>query len=422
MLYSQVVNIGDRIMAAREEAGKLPDRSLPRRDFLKAATLTAAVAHPAVLLAEETRPTYRVAVIGHTGRGNYGHNMDTVWLSVPEARVVAVADGDETGLAAAVKRLGQPQGFRDYREMLEKVKPELVTICPRWLDQHRDMVVAACEHGVRGIYMEKPMCRTLAEADEMVAACEKHKVKLVIAHQTRYSPKLPVVRELIASGALGQVLEFRARGKEDARGGGEDLWVLGTHLFNLIHHLGGKPLWCFGSVEQDGRAIRREDVTQGPEGIGPLAGDQVHAMYRLEGGATAYFDSVRKAGGRPSRFGLQIFGTQGIVDLYDTGMLPTMHFLADSSWTAHRTDKKAAPISSAGVGKEEPLANGGLPGGNILAVRDLIESVEKDRLPASSIYEARTATEMIVAVFESQRLGKPVSLPLVERRNPLSLL
>ena len=108
---------------------------------------------------------YRVAVIGHTGRGNYGHGVDTVWLEVPRTQVVAVADADARGLAAAVKRLGGVKGYADYRKMLDEVKPEIVAVGPRWLGEHRDMVVAAAECGARGIYMEKPMCPTLAEAD-----------------------------------------------------------------------------------------------------------------------------------------------------------------------------------------------------------------------------------------------------------------
>jgi predicted dehydrogenase len=371
----------------------------------------------------QVRPArYRVAVIGHTDRGNYGHGLDVVWLEIPDARIVAVADASEQGLAEAVKRLGNPKGYRDYRRMLDEVKPDLVSICPRWIDQHRDMVVASAERGVRGIYMEKPMCRTLAEADEMIAACEKHKTKLAIAFQTRYSQKLPVVREWIQSGKLGQVIEFRARGKEDHRGGGEDLWVLGIHMFNLIACLGGKPQWCFGTVEENGHPVGPADVKPGAEGIGPLAGGKVHAMYRLESGAVAYFDSVRRAGGQPTRFGLQIFGSQGIIQSFDTGHLPETYLLADSTWAPGRTGKRWIPISSAGVGKPEPLVNRGLAGGNLLAVRDLIEAVEKDRDPAASMYEARTATEMIVAVFESHRVGRPVTLPLAVRQNPLANL
>jgi hypothetical protein len=47
---------------------------------------------------------FRIGVIGHTGRGNYGHGLDTVWLEMPDSEIVAVADADPTGLAAAQKR------------------------------------------------------------------------------------------------------------------------------------------------------------------------------------------------------------------------------------------------------------------------------------------------------------------------------
>jgi predicted dehydrogenase len=363
---------------------------------------------------------YRVAVIGRTNKGNYGHGIDTVWQEVPQTQVVAVCDDDPAGRGVAAKRLKVEQVFADYREMLDKVKPDIAAICPRWLDQHRDMVVAAAERGIH-IYMEKPMCRTLAEADQMVAACERNKVKLAMAHQTRYSPKIQAVRDLIESGKLGRVLEYRGRGKEDQRGGGEDLWVLGSHIMDLIRNFGDEPEWCFGRVTQEGRPIRKSDVAEGAEGIGPLAGDAVRAMFGMPDGSTAYFASYRRMGGNPSRFGLQIYGSQGIVEIL-TGHLPSVKFLPDPGWSPGRSGKQWLDVSSGGVGVSEPMKDGGLNAGNVLAVKDLLSAIEDDRQPESSVYEARGATEMIVSIFESHRVGGPVTLPLKNRQNPLTML
>ena len=365
--------------------------------------------------------SYRVAVIGHTGRGNYGHGLDTVWAALPGVQIVGVADADPQGLAKAVARLKAPKGYPDYRQMLDELKPELVAAAPRWLDQHRDMAVAAAERGALGIYLEKPFSRTPAEADQIIAACRAHGTKLAISHQTRYSPKLAVVWELIHTGKIGQVLEFRGRGKEDSRGGGEDLWVLGSHVLNLIHHLGGDPQWCFATVQQEGRPIQAADVKPGNEGIGPLAGDEVHAMYRLADGAVAYFDSKRRGGSNPSRFGLQIYGTEGVIDLAP-GYLGPAYFLPDPSWSPGKTGKGWIPISSAGVGKPEPLADTGLHGGNLLAATDLIRAIETGREPESNMYEGRTSVEMITAVFGSQCQGAPVKIPLANRENPLAMM
>ena len=58
----------------------------------------------------------------------------------------------------------------------------------------------------------------------------------------------------------------------------------------------------------------------------------------------------------------------------------------------------------------------------LLAVKDLLSAMEEDRQPECSVYEARQTVEMIASVFESHRQGGPVKLPLVNRKNPLTML
>ena len=225
----------------------------------------------------------------------------------------------------------------------------------------------------------------------MAAACERQRVKLAIAFQSRYSPKLPAVRDLIQEGRLGNILELRGRGKEDARGGGEDLWVLGSHVLNLMGHFGGEPRWCFATVQQNGHAITRSDVQDGPEGIGPLAGDTIQAVYGMDDGVTGYFGSHRNATDKTgNRFGLQIFGSLGVVEIL-TGYLPAVHFLDDPSWSPGRSGKNWVPVSSAGLGQPEPLQDGGLRGGQR---RGLHRLAPGDRTrPTTRSQHLRSATD-----------------------------
>lgn len=366
------------------------------------------------------RKTYRAAVIGSTGRGNYGHGLDTVWKEVPGVELVAVADDDKAGLAAAVKRLGVEQGFADYRQMLDRVKPDVVSIAQRWVDRHAEMAVACAERGIH-MYMEKPLCAVLTEADAMVEACERTHVKLAVGHITRYSPLVETVRRLIDEGRIGRVLEFRGRGKEDRRGGGEDLWVLGSHIMNLIRTFGGNPTWCFATVRQSGHPIAKADVADGNEGLGPLAGDNVAAMYGMPGEATAYFATQRGQAGKSSRFALQICGSAGIFEI-TSNYHPQVAYLDDPSWSPVRGKGTWRPVSSNGIDRPETLPDGGHGGGNVAIARDLLAAIEEDRQPLCSVYDARAAIEMIVGVFESQRAGGPVSLPLASRTNPLTRL
>ena len=399
-----------------------------RRDFIVGTTAaTAAAAMPQTAWSTQTEPAkYRVGVIGNTDRGGYGHGLDTVWKEISQAEIVGVADPNPQGLDKAVKRLGGAKSYEDYRKMLDEQKPDLVSIGPQNFDLHHDMVVAAAERGVRGIYMEKPLSPTLEEADRMVAACRKNGVKLALAFQGLYFSKLKVIQEIITSGKLGRVLEMRARGKEDHRGGPIDLWVLGTRMLALMKFFCGDPVSCFGTVLQDGRPVTAKDVRDCKTyGIGPLAGNEVHAMYRFSSGVTGYFDSIERAGApEPWRYDLRIFGSEGVlhVPLAEYFLSP-VRFLPDPLWSAGRSGKKWIPVSSAGIGKaetrEDQLTH---HDGNILAVKDLIAAIEEDRQPLANLEEARTNLEMIVAVFESHRVGGSVTFPLNSRKNPLTML
>lgn len=365
---------------------------------------------------------YKVAVFGSTGRGNYGHQVDTAWIDHPRAEVIAVCDANKAALLKAAKRLqlSGEQCFSSYEKMLDQTKPDVVAICPRWIDQHFDVAMAAAERSCH-IYIEKPFCRTPIEADKIIQACEMRHLKLAIAHPTRHSPVTKAVQKLIQEGAIGNVLDFRTRGKEDRRGGGEDLWVLGSHMFDLLLGLNGSPTSCFAQVNQGGQPIRREHINEGNEGLGPIAGDDISATFVFDEGPKASFQSVRHQAGRPSRYGMQVFGSEGIIEVLE-GPMPDAFILQDSSWSPGRTGKEWQRVSSAGIGMEEPLTDAKYHSRHHLAIDDFFQAIEDDRQPLCGMYDGRKVVEMTMAVFESQRTGQPVTFPLATREHPLDSL
>jgi len=391
---------------------------MERREFIKSTAV--GLAALGAVSAKAKKPKYKVAVIGRTGKGNYGHGLDVVWNDIDQAQVAAVADVDAKGRTAAAKRLKAPRAYADYRDMLEKERPQIVSVAARWLDCHRDMVLACAEFGCH-VFLEKPMCQTLEQADEMIAALEERNLKLAIAHQTRYSPSLRHVQRAIADGVLGDIVELRGRGKEDRRGGGEDLMVLGTHVMDLMRLFAGDPQWCFARVSDGGKPVTRHEVRDGAEGIGPLAGDEIHATYRFSGTTMGYFSTHRARDGAARRFGLQLFGTKGILTM-TTGVLPEIWLVEDPSWQPGRSGARWKRITSAGIDKPETLTDHGHALGNRLIALDLIRAIETDTQPKGGMYDGRAALEMILAVYESHRLGAPVDLPLKNREHPLSLL
>lgn len=365
--------------------------------------------------------TYRVGIIGATGRGNYGHAVDEAFAAMPEMEIVAVADDDAKGREQAQARLKAPAAYADYREMLDKESPDIVGICPRWIDQHHAMLMAAAEAGCH-VYMEKPFCRTLAECDDVVRALEMRHLHLGIAHIAQHSAVLETVMALIRDGAIGDVLELRGRGKEDRRGGGEDLWVLGSHVFGMMRTLsGGNADSCTATVLQNGHPVTKADVKEGAEGIGLLAGNHLEAHYTYDNGVQGYFASKQDVGGSPSRFGVFVYGSQGVIE-FQSGYLAPAYILRDSSWSPGRTGKQWETITSAGIGKPEPRTDGNYEGGHIAAIRDLVQAIEHHRPTRCGAEDSRAIVEMIAAIFESHRVGSRVPLPLETRVNPLSLL
>lgn len=361
---------------------------------------------------------YRVAVIGRTGQGNYGHGLDVVWKEFPNVRIVAVADEKEASARTAAARLASPGAapavYADYVKMLRAERPEIVSVAPRWLDAHRDMVIA-CAEAHASVFLEKPMARSPLEADQMLAACERNHVKLAIAHQMRLSPVVLDMRERVRRGEIGDLMEIRARGKEDARAGGEDLMVLGTHAFDLMRLFAGDPQWCFAHVTATGHEVTRADAREGAEGIGPLAGDSLAAMYAFPNRVHGYFGSRLTDDKSGARWGLDLCGSQGMLKLR-AGMDPPAWILRADSWAPDWGPKKAQ-------WERLPLPEGqrtGLAAANARLVADLMESIEQDRQPRSSGYDGRWSLEMIFGVYHSQLSGGRVPLPVKERRNLLA--
>lgn len=365
---------------------------------------------------------YKAGVIGHTGHGNFGHGLDTVWNAFEFVEVAAVADPDDDGRKKAMEANGAKRGYRDYREMLEKEKPDVVSIGPRWMDQRVEMVTAAAEAGAH-IYLEKAFARDLVEADQMVSVVQKNEVKLQIAHQMRGSPFARAVKDLLDSGELGTIQEIRIRGKEDRRAGGEDLMVLGSHVCDLTRMFLGDPKWVFAHVTQDGEEISAGDVREATEPLGPIAGNQIAAMVAFDNSVHAYFGSKASEQTHPSRFGTYIYGSKGVVfvpnAIYPAGQ---PYILRSPSWL---------PLE--GKGWEKVPAKADIPGmsmirgegreiANALMVLDLFEAIETGKKPFCSEVDGRWTIEMISGIYESQKSGGPARFPLRERRHPLNTL
>lgn len=383
-----------------------------RRSFVKTsgALLAASAWVPTVLNAQPRH--YKATVIGHTGRGDYGHGYDTIFSRMENVTVAAIADVDFAGRQKAAERSGAERQYADYREMLEKEKPDLVSIAPRVPGTHKEMALAAIDAGCH-IFMEKPFTETVQEADEVLDAAEKKNIKIAVAHNRRYTAEFRQIQSLLDEGLIGTVLECKFHGKQDARSGGEDLIVLGTHDFDMLRMYFGDPQWCFAQITQEGRDVTSADVREGREPI-RLAGDTVFAAFSFPKNIYCTWYSFKTDDhwntnfDKREKWRFEIQGTKGIL-AYQPGFGAAYY---PSPFPAHRDDGIAW----------QPLPqpkNNRVPEHEKNMARNLIHAIETDTQPLCSGYDGRWAVEMVAAVYQAHKQKGRVELPLKDRNDPL---
>ena len=379
-------------------------QQMPRRKF---GLLLAAL--PLALQAQAEARKYKAAIIGHTGKGDYGHGLDVIFNAHPRIDVVAFSDPAPKGQRA-------PKHYASFVEMIQKEKPELVSVAPRWTDEHFHMCMAALNAGAH-LIVEKPFTQTLAEADQILALAKSKNRKIAVAHQMGIAPSIQHLKQSIDSGLIGELLEIRAHGKQDARAGGEDMIVLGTHLFDLMRLFAGDPRWCAASILHDGEEVSATHARKATEGIGPIIGNDIHAQFAFPRAVIGSFTSRGKNRQTAGHWGLHLIGSKGVLRV-TADVVPTLWLLKSGDFSDSGKTDQWRRLDS------DPTLNWtreqrGFGGANRRLLDDWLAAIEENREPICSGYNGMKAVEMCMAVFEAGLSRTRVAFPLNNRQHPL---
>src|SRR5258706_3431693 len=136
----------------------------------------------------------------------------------------------------------------------------------------------------------------------------------------------PLALEMIRAGEIGQLMEIRARGKEDKRAGGEDLIVLGGHCFDLMRAFAGEP--------KSVNAVIQGPVRQPTEPVGTVRGTDVSADFLFDSGVHGYWASRASDVVDGERFGITMYGSKGAIYM-SLNKVPNDQLLVtkSTSWT-----------------------------------------------------------------------------------------
>ncbi|MBI4378779.1 MAG: Gfo/Idh/MocA family oxidoreductase [Nitrospinae bacterium] len=308
----------------------------------------------------------------------------------PDTEIVAACDINKERLLAFGKRWCVKSLYEDYTEMLTRERLDIVSIAA-WTEYHRDMVIMAAESGVRGVYCEKPIAVNLKHAKEMVDMCKKMKVKLVIGHERRWDPYYRKARELIHSGAIGEIRTIIGNALSDSppelpvdKYGGGPMFHDGTHLTDLLRFFAGDAEWVSGYDD------RMEDRYIEKTAIGLIRfKNGVHAVVE-GGGVRKYFN-----------FELDIQGSEGRI-LIGNGIKELYMTRPSNRFTGFKELKRVEfPNPDKGI---NPFLGG---------IEDLIGCMNNGHESVSSGEDGKAALEIIMAIYKSARLGgERVFLPI----------
>lgn len=185
--------------------------AISRRSFVKTATAAGFVAGaPAVLPAASKAKKYRTVLIG---TGWWGMNILREAIRSGECETVAMCDVDDNqfeAAAAEVKELSgeSPKHYRDFREILEKEKPEIAIVATpdHW---HPLVTIAAVNSGAH-VYVEKPIGHTIMEGRAMVNAARHNDRVVQVGTHRRVSPHNVAGMKFLKEGGAGKIGMVRA--------------------------------------------------------------------------------------------------------------------------------------------------------------------------------------------------------------------
>lgn len=406
---------------------------MQRRHFLQSAAAASAAFGAIPLLGQKSDKKYRTALIGS---GWWGMNILREAMASKRIDVVALCDVDENVLTNAAGDVAidsgkEPKTYKDYRELLDKEKPEVVIIATpdHW---HALQSIAAAKAGAH-IYVEKPTGHTVKESSAMVRAVRDAGVKVQVGLHRRIGPHHVEAMKFLKSGALGKIGEVRCLvagkgGPESPKPNSEppdgmdwDMYCGPAPLrpFNTKIHPGGwrnfldfangtMADWGVHWLDQvllwtDEKAPKSVYCTGGRPVAGPVvltdkqqtsdAPDHQVAVFQFEQ-FTATWEHRKFAGNGDDKhpIGTRFFGEKGV-----------LHIGWRDGWTFYPANSK-----DAGAHGDHQLQE---PDGHNIALlwADFLDSIEQKREPVAGIESAHRSSCLPLLGMLSYKLGRSIA-------------
>ena len=316
------------------------------------------------------------------------------------AEVGAVCDIDRNAGRARAKELGV-DFYYDYHDLVARDDLDVVSVCtPHYL--HHPMAIAALKAG-KHVFVEKPMCITVSEADDMVATAKRTGLKIGVCHNARARWTAWAMKRMIEGGELGDVFrilltrcglrnqEYYKTGNWRGTWWGEGGGILinqAVHDLDFIQWLAGPVVEVSAQVATLFQRIQTESIAS--------------AAFHFGNGAYGVFQA--SVIDLPGSNYMEIVGDLGTLTL-DRGLLRVCR-LKDPVKKSIRESLKVRKATWRTPQPREVLS------GHPWMYKDFCQAILKDREPYVPPEEGRRAVELVNAILLSSHSGKSVKIPV----------
>jgi predicted dehydrogenase len=320
------------------------------------------------------------------------------YANLPNAELVGVMDIRPEAAQALAEKRGA-KAYTDFDTMLTELRPDVVDVCcptPWHVDYVCQAAARAGEVGIRGISTEKPMGRTVADCDRMIAACELADLPaglpLFVAHVVRFFPEFALAKRMVESGEVGRPAAIRTRRGGPMPRAWNDWYgkfeMSGGCILDLIIHDFDWLRWTFGDVE---RVYAKGLTTSHLPGF-----DYALVTLRFKSGAIGHVEGTwADPGGFKAT--LEIAGDAGLLE-YNFNQPTGIPFRMAVAGGDGPRAAVPVPESPTGVNPYQ------------LELAHFLDCLEQGIAPSISPQDGREAVRIALAALESIETGQPITL------------
>jgi predicted dehydrogenase len=330
--------------------------------------------------------------IGIAGAGFMGSTHAAAWCETPAQITALVAETPPE--AEPLANWCGARIYESFTAMLPDV--DVVDICtPTHL--HHEMVLQAAALG-KDIVCEKPLARTVEQAREMVVACRKAGVRLLVAHVVRFFPEYALARAAVAEGQIGRpgVLRLTRGSFRPKKPTGN--WFLdeaksGGILMDLMIHDYDYARWVAGDVES---VFARKVTTNHPDA--PV--DYGLAILRHKSGALSHIAGAWAYPPPTFRTQIEISGEKGLIEFSSEGTAPIQNLLLKTGQgDSPDVGLPASPVS------ESPYTT---------QIKEFYAALSENRPARLSPRDGLAAVQIAQAAIQSAESGEAIALESLE--------